>query len=257
LVKECEFFLSLAVSKKVKIPNELKAAAEVARKRFLDKGKRKSEQDKAGHSGKRARSSISKDGDESDVYMAALNKEDDSIYDFWNGFEEEEEYSLKCAVENFGFKRAKIAKQHTENREIKLPEMVCDSGASVNICNDRNGLVNLRPIRGVDPRVSIADGSYMIATEIGDLIQKFGNEERIIKGTYVVPEAEESLFSVGQYYNQYKDRAGIVTCRGVYDIKLSDPRVIEILNDGIKFATFRNGTYIMIMNRTLKQGLPR
>ena len=46
-------------------------------------------------------------------------------------------------------------------------------GASDDICNDRNGLVNLTPIRGVDPiggvdpRVSIVNGSYMTEMEIG------------------------------------------------------------------------------------------
>ena len=90
MVKECDFFLSLAGFKKVKIPNKLKAAAEEARKRFLDsRDKRKLDNDKVDHSGKRARCSTSKNENDSDIYMAALNKEDDSLYDFWNIFGEE------------------------------------------------------------------------------------------------------------------------------------------------------------------------
>jgi len=112
LIKECDFFLSLAMAKEAKIPHELKAAAEAARKKFLEKArKRKAGQGKSGHSGKRAWSSISEEGEESDVYMAAVNKENDSLYDFCDFFEEED-YSSKRAIE---IKRAKIAKQHMEN----------------------------------------------------------------------------------------------------------------------------------------------
>ncbi|KAI8523278.1 hypothetical protein RHMOL_Rhmol13G0060800 [Rhododendron molle] len=87
--------------------------------------------------------------------------------------------------------------------DVPIVEWLIDTGASDHNTADSRKLHNLRPYKGNNKGVRVANGDLLPISHIGDATINLGHRTILLKNVLVVPEIKQNVFSVSKFTSDY------------------------------------------------------